>query len=164
MIMASAARSASVTTSVGLDLVAITPAGLPGASRRACRRLRRRGLGQGQQPGRVRAGRVRGGRADAPAGVSGRQQSAGQVSQAGPSGPSAAAAVPSSRSRTRPVIMVTNLGSVPGVAARCSGSPSRAAASAASVSRSCMTSMWSDTKPTGTSTAAASPAAASSAR
>ena len=51
-----------------------------------------------------------------------------------------------------------------GVAARATGRPAVMAASTASVSRSCRTSMWSDTNPTGMITAAGAPALARSAR
>ena len=60
--------------------------------------------------------------------------------------------------------MARNRGSYQGVAARATGRPSAAAVCAASVSRSCLTSMWSDTNPTGTITAAGAPALDSSAR
>jgi hypothetical protein len=50
--------------------------------------------------------------------------------------------------------METNAGWLPGVAARAKARPSESAVSAASTSRSCRTSMWSDTNPTGITTTA----------
>ena len=81
------------------------------------------------------------------------------------SGPSAPAHVRSvgsarsvaARSSTRSRTIATNRGSVPAVAARANGRPSRAAVAAASVSRSYPTSMWSETNPIGTTTTAGTP-------
>ena len=53
---------------------------------------------------------------------------------------------------------------MPTVAARVTGSPTRRAVASASVSRSYLTSMWSDTNPIGTSTAAGTPSATSASR
>ena len=60
--------------------------------------------------------------------------------------------------------MDANRGLVPGVAARANARPRESAVCAASMSRSCRTSMWSDTNPTGMTTTAAVPDLASSPR
>lgn len=57
-----------------------------------------------------------------------------------------------------------NRGSAPTVAARATGSPSSAALATASVSRSYLTSMWSETKPIGTITTAGAPSACCASR
>jgi hypothetical protein len=56
------------------------------------------------------------------------------------------------RSATSSRTISANLGVGPGALARANGRPSEAAVSAASTSKSCTTSMWSLTKPTGTTT------------
>src|SRR5690606_1332549 len=104
------------------------------------------------------------------------QQPAGQTSYQGPSGLSAGrepgtvtdappVVVPSvraSRSSTRSTSPVTNAGCTPGVGTRSASSPASRAVVTASSSRSHSTSMWSDTNPTGMTTTALVPCAASS--
>src|ERR1700722_5370998 len=68
------------------------------------------------------------------------------------------------RSLTSSVTMEANLGWLPGVVARAKARPSDSAACLASTSRSCRTSMWSDTNPTGITTTAFVPDLASSPR
>ena len=81
----------------------------------------------------------------------GRLAAAGRA-EARTRGPSAGARLPATAPRPARGPSRRTAGSGPGALARANGRPSDAAVSAASTSRSCTTSMWSLTKPTGTTT------------
>ena len=160
LISSSDRRSISVTTSVGLDFVAATSTrGRPAtASRSPASRAAPVATASSSGGAQVRGGHVRGAHDDLPDadGRAYRQQSAGQLARAaGPKPPSASGGAPGDPGagplrhqlahHPRRTAAVGPGALPPARTAR----PSDAAVSAASTSRSCTTSMWSLTNPTG---------------